>query len=447
MENKSRINWLNIIFDNEFQNYLDSNTLKEVSILSNLVRLKLSSKLFKCIKLKERYNYSTENTARYYRIAALNELDRIISSAPKGLHKESQAELLLNGIKLELENFKRFVLSLYLKKLNFVGYQLFPLFMCFSNLSTLNLYDCTIPYSLFVNLGVSFPKLETIELVSLLLVKLPADNACQNEFIFPPNLSYLNISIIQVTEPGALHNTYDQLFDELESHDIYKFQLPIISIPSLKKLEFDNDYDRDCDLKAFLDINPNLETLVVKYFYVGKGYNFKTIKNLNIFRVYCVDTEAGFLIQEAVTELTIYIEESEYFNNISKLCLLCPNLERLRFTMMSIDNCQLAFDNFLIPILAKLPKLRTLQLDVNAFNNDVLDISKFQYVEDIVFTMIGPCVLDIKFVNCDSLKSIEFISNSYVKNDFMDEFKKLFQEINNWNFIYRKQSIKAYKQI
>ncbi|KXN64974.1 hypothetical protein CONCODRAFT_13610, partial [Conidiobolus coronatus NRRL 28638] len=428
-----------------FQDYLYLNEFKEISILSKLVRLKLSAKVFHTIKLKEKSKYVNGKTERYYKVPALTKLDKLISSAEEGLDRELNAEILLSDIKSELESFNIFVSILYLKRLNFVGYQLFPIFESFSNLTVLKLYECTIPYSSFVNLVVSFPKLKSIELTSLLLIKLPKDRIDSEKTIFPPNLSCLNISIIQVTEPGCLFNLYRQLFNELEANDIHKYNFPIISMPSLKKLYINNDYDEDYDLEGFLHINPNLESLVVEKFYLDKSYKFKSLKSLSISKVYCIRNEVNFPDQEGIRELALYIEENANFNNVTKLCLSCPEVEKLHFSMQNINDYQLAFNCFLIPILAKLPKLKTLHLGINTYKSDALDITNFLHIENLAFYMTGPFILNIKFDNCDSLKSIEFNSNSFENAEYMKEFKYLFQKIINWKFKYLKRSIKGFK--
>ncbi|KXN65223.1 hypothetical protein CONCODRAFT_20839, partial [Conidiobolus coronatus NRRL 28638] len=432
-KNNSKINWLNIIFNKEFQNYLNLDILKEISLVSKLVRIKLNPKLFYAIKIEEDNKYIKGLLENYYINDELSEEARPLSPNVEELHKGLYIDRLISNIKSELENIKRFVSSIYFKRLNHIAYYLFPLLESFDNLTTLKLYDCTFPYSTFVNLGVSFFKLRCVELYGVTLVKLPGDTAHLDSFNIPPDLRYLTISIVEVNEPGALFNPYDMLFNELDSTNNYRFALPKVEVPSLKKLNFIGDYDEENDLEDFLDINSKLESLAIGNLYLDKAYNFKSLKNLEVGYVDCFDNEINFTTQEGIKELTVVIDYEDDYENVAKLCKLCPNLEKLYFRILNSVSIQNTFYNFLIPVLSKLPNVKTLRLKLHTNESDILNINKFPHIENIIFEIDEPYILNIKFHKCKSLKTMEVKSDWFelYDDEFLDELSDLHKKYKN----------------
>jgi hypothetical protein len=79
-ENFFKINWLNIISNKEFQIFLNRNILRELSMLSKLVRIKLSPKIFDFIKLDKKYDYSIGALTSDYNVGEFTALINIINS-------------------------------------------------------------------------------------------------------------------------------------------------------------------------------------------------------------------------------------------------------------------------------------------------------------------------------------------------------------------------------
>jgi hypothetical protein len=443
----SKINWLNIVFDKDFQNYLDLSTLINISRLSKIVRDKLNPRLFNSIGTKVNRRYIKDVAREYYDIVSLSLLNSVICSDTNELKKSLRVEKVLNGICHDLHHVKSFVSKLYLDGMNYIGYHLFHIFKLFNNLKILKLNDCTIPYSTLVKIGVLFPNLISIELTSVLLIKLPTDIADSEDFIIPPHLSYLNIFKVKVANVNLLSELHELLFDEDQDEYLYRLTLPKVSIPSLKKLDFIDDYEDDCDLEEFLDVNPNLESLKIESLYLDRAYNFNSLKSLDIFRIECYDNEPKFTIQESIKELIVFIEDNTYFENFAKLCKLCPNIEMLKLLIMCGDSIQQSFDKFLKPILFNSPKVKTLHLEVYADENEVIDINNFSHIENITFEVDLPYLLNYKFDKCKSLKKIQFHSEWFEVNneDFIKDFKEIRNRHKNWAFKLCKHKVKGQK--
>ncbi|KXN66612.1 hypothetical protein CONCODRAFT_11495 [Conidiobolus coronatus NRRL 28638] len=446
-ENTAKINWLNIIFHKEFQKYLSLDILKELSLLSKSIRIKLSPRLFYAIILEQNSKRIYDKFTKYYNLRELSVLATLLSSSTEELQKGLHGDKILSDIKSELESVERFVFSLYLKRLFNIGYYLIPVLMSFNELVLLKLKECTVPYSLLVNLGLSFPKLESFELNDLLLVRLSTDIEVSYYFDFPINLQCLKLILVNVVELNTLSNPYEILFNKFDAELSSRFKLPQISIPSLRKLEFIDYYEEDYDLEEFLDLNPNLESLKIESLNLGRVYNFNSIKSLETNYVDFFDDELAFPSQNGIIELKIFIEHQGDFENVKKLCRLCPNLEKLHFSIPYDDSPQQSLEGFLIPVLSKLPKVKTLNLKLHTSESDILNINKLPYVENIVFEIDKPYILNIKFNNCINLKKLEIKSPWFELDDklLQYELRMLRRKYENWTFKLYKHKLKGYK--
>ncbi|KXN64977.1 hypothetical protein CONCODRAFT_13608 [Conidiobolus coronatus NRRL 28638] len=421
--NSSKINWLNIIFDNEFQSYLDLDILQEISMLSKSTRIKLNSKFFYEIKLRPEFKYNDIALEKHYKFLALSAFNRLINSDTKELYKGSSVEKVLNDIKSELALVKKFISSLYFYQVGYHGYHLFSSFKCLYNLIILKLYYSNISYSALANFGVSFPKLTSIKLSDVTLIKLHKDIIHSEDIVFPLNLNYLGISRLTVTEKNELFNPYEMLANE-----------------------FYTNGSRN-DLEEFLDNNPNLESLSVKNLSLDKVYNFKSLKSLEVWDLKSTDSVPKFPTQEGIERLAVNINLESKFLNASKLCKLCPNLEKLHFLMPSDSSFQKFSEKFLIPVLSKLPKAKTLIMGFHTENCGIVDIGNFPHIENLVIIDYLPYIFNYKFDKCINLKSIEFKSDEIEPDneELLEGLRKLHNEYNNWVFKISVGRIKGFK--
>ncbi|KXN69449.1 hypothetical protein CONCODRAFT_8136 [Conidiobolus coronatus NRRL 28638] len=441
----SKIDWLNIIFNKDFKSYLDLDTLKELSLVSKLVRFKLVPRLFHSLKLKAFTKYLDGNLQAYYNISGLYELTRSISSDEEDFCNGLYTTKLLNYIQTELSNIKDFVSVFKLECSDRSGYFLFPIFQTFNNLKTLILYNCGIPYSGVVNLGVLFPKLESLKLNDVLLVKLDKDCANSEDFIFPINLTYLYLSNVKVTKKDDSFNPYEMLLDDVYSASTYRFKLPKISIPTLIRLEIKDPHKYSNDIEQFLTINPNLESLNLKFFYFEKDYNFKSLKNLETMYLDNFNDGINLSTNETIKQFTAICSPTQY-EKIKKLIKSMPNIEKLHFRILSSStNFQQLFSNFLTLELSNLSKVKFLHLQIRVSSNDTVNINNFHHIKSIVFEFYGTGILNIKFEDCINLKLVEFKSKSFEDAEYMREHRKLCDSVKNWRFKYSKESIKGYR--
>jgi hypothetical protein len=443
-DNTSKIDWINIILNENFKSYLDLDSLKELSLLSKLVRFRLIPRVFHSLKLKAFTSYTNGDIQAYYNISGLYELTGCIYSDTGALCSDLYTSELLNYIKTELSDIKEFVSIFNLECIDRSGYILFPIFQNFNSLKILKLHNCGIPYSGIANLGGLFPKLESIKLNDVLLVKFDKDCSDSEDFIFPSNLKSLYISNVGVTEKDDLFNPCESLVDDIYSGSSYRFKLPKISIQSLKKLSYKDSYKYSNDIEQFLTINPNLESLSLKFFYFEKNYNFKSLKSLETVYLDNYNNEPNLSTNETIIQFKAICGPAQY-EKIELLMKSMPNIEKLHLRILSSNtNFQQLF-NFLTPLLSNFPKVKSLCLDIRVTSNDIVNINKFCYIESIVFEFYGTGILNIKFQDCINLKFVEFKSESFDDTEYMGEHRKLWDNVKNWKFNYSKKAIKGYK--
>jgi hypothetical protein len=443
MNENFKVNWFNIIINEEFQSYLDFKLIKEVSMASKIVRKKLKHILFKSLRLKPgivKFDYNILSLALNNRSNhSKYEYGTLIQKNYSNIEDSfSEFVVTLNDIKMACKAF-------YLAYAANSGYYLFPIINIFTNLTDLKVIECKIPFRAFVNIGKALSNLKSINFKRVSLVKSFTDVSTLKEIAFSPNLVYLKFDSIQVIVTQLLSNSYEQLFSsENTNYSYQKFILPKISVSSLKVLNFTPKGFDDRGLEEFLKVNPNLEMLIISL------YNLKVDSSLNRLKYLSIDDKIYFDSIDKLSSLnsinTLSFTMNDYNNigNFRNMCRLCANLVELRLLYNGSDrNSQALIDNFLVPALPSLIELKTLQLIniPNIENAQILDFSKFTQIENLVLISCGSA-LNIKFDSCESLKQFKFIS---FHDNFTNEYKEKFNKYKNWNFKFIDDIIKGYK--
>ncbi|KXN66821.1 hypothetical protein CONCODRAFT_20025 [Conidiobolus coronatus NRRL 28638] len=435
---RNLVNWLNIIFKDDFVQYLRLESLKEISLSSRLVRERLKPKIFKHLTL------STYNCNFKFKDNILTEFinificpynsNNISSNSDRDL-KCLSAEKGLDDFAYSLKEIKKFSISFTLSDMERAGYYLVQLAYNFVNLTDLKLRSCTIPYSAFSKLGESLLNLENIELFLVNIAKLPSDDLNPDYFIFPPKLIALNIYQCSAANIIHLSNSYDFLFTKKSRLTYNNFTIPIVSAPSLKKLAISGQGLYYKELKPFLDINSNLESLKIEFFDLSVVKELNMLKSLELDLITRSNNSAQIPLLRSVNKLRINKLIPLCYENIEKLCLLCPNLEYLHFSGDYDPDLQASIVTFVEQILLKLQKLKTLRLLITTNEDEVLDITKFYNIDSIIIETESSAIFNLKFDKSIKLKKVKFVSTSTEINT--QEFKDKFSIYNSWNFNFK----------
>lgn len=446
MDKNMKKNWLNIIFKDDFVQYLKLESLKEISLTSQLVREKLKPKLFKQLTLSTYncdFNFKDNILTEFINIYICPYNSNNVSSNNDSSLKSLSAEKGLDDFTYSLKNIKKFSIRFTLSDMERAGYYFIQLSDNFINLKDLKLRSCTIPYRTFSKLGESLINLKSIELFLVNIAKLPCDNLNPDCFIFPPKLKLLDIYQCCAANIGNLSNTYDFLFTKKSRLTYNNFAIPIVPAPSLKKLAVSGQGLYDKELKPFLDINPNLQSLKIEFFELSVVKNLNMLESLEVDIITCSNNSAQIPLLRSVNKLRINKLIPLCYENIERLCLLCPNLIYLHLSGGYDPDIQVSIFSFLEQILLKLDKLKTLRLSLATNENEVLDITKLYYIESIIIETESSAILNLKFINSRKLKKVKFVSNTSEINT--QKFKDKFSNYEGWSFNYSRYTIIGYK--
>ncbi|KXN67403.1 hypothetical protein CONCODRAFT_10514 [Conidiobolus coronatus NRRL 28638] len=285
MSNKIKINWLNVVLDEEFQNCLDLESLKETSLLSKIVREKSKPSLFKHIEFSARgfisiFKDSCSIFNEYFNHNLSSDVDSNTSDDLKIYIIEEG----LREINFALNGIRAYAKSFYLHKVDKAGYHLFPIINKFDTLTSLLLEDCYFEFSVYSKLGELLPNLVCVEFSDVIFAKLVDDNTSKNDIIFPPGIKRLVFDECDMSTTELASYTFDFLFgDNIDYSTMSDFILPKVSIPSLIELIFYVDgNESDFELDKFLEANPKLESLSIDYFKSDILKRLKSLKNLEL---------------------------------------------------------------------------------------------------------------------------------------------------------------------
>jgi hypothetical protein len=442
MSDNTKINWLNIIFNSEFQAFLDKNTLINLSVLSKLAREKIKPLIFKSIQLstkKFKNEFKDNIFIEYFNCLADPDLYDNIPMEVENWSVESG----LDDFALGLNSIKDIAKRFYFTDLNRAGYYMFSMINNMNNLTILKLKYSTIPYSSLAKLGETLPNLKDIKLISLILAKLPTENIWLEHFVFPHSLSILEVYDCRIITTTLLSDPHEFLFNEFTRAPRNGLTLPNISVPSLKKLAFFPYTSQEADIKEFLEINPNLESLTTERFDSNLVNRLTSLKTLEIITLSNFDNIDNIPVLEFLKKLKIYNVSPNSYENITKLCLICPNLEYLQFNMSFNEHFQPLIDNFLFLILTKLSQLKTLHLYLITNDEESLNIEKFSNIESIVIETKDITILNLSFEGCRNLKSVKF--KAYTGKINSQDFKDKFNNYKNWTFKFNEDTIIGHK--
>jgi hypothetical protein len=445
--NKFKINWLNIIIKQDFIQYLESDLLKEVALISKLVRDKLKPQLFRNVEL------STNNYYINFKDNLLVELlDYCINSecqpysyrTIKHRLKILDVESSLKDFMYSLKDVKIFTKNFYFDEMERAEYYLFPIISIFENLTSLRLNRCFIPLIEFYKLGESLSSLKNIKLVKVTFVKLHKEKIKIENIKFPHRLTHLDIYYCRVVRTKLPLNPVNFFFSKNTELASINYTLPYISIPSLKNLSLIENVDNNTGVKTFLSANPNLHSLNIETFDMSIIQKLNSLDSLEFGIIEHIDTRLQAPALKGVRKLKIGAVYFGYFKNIMKLCSLCPNLQEVRFDMTYTDQVQYSINNFLSPIFSNLYKLKFVRLILNTkYEEGDLDITKFSNIESIEIKVEISTIFNLNFYNCKNLKKLKF--TSYTRGVNTQEFKEKFSSYKNWIFKFNENTISGYK--
>ncbi|KXN65222.1 hypothetical protein CONCODRAFT_13273 [Conidiobolus coronatus NRRL 28638] len=438
----NKVNWINIFILNNFQKFFNLKELQDLSKISKLTRLKLKSSIFKYIRLVNKSKYLNGTFVKSFNSKSFDEISRVAYMDGDEVQKSVRIQKSLNDINSELQDIKHLANNLHMYDVMRSGYYICPILNNFANLSSLMIRSSTIPYSIFQKLGEYFPTLKTIELYNIVLSKSTTDSPNPNEIIFPLNLTNLMIGCVEVTDMSILSDPYKMVLNDFNPYARSNFSLPNISLPSLKELRFVKCAGWNNGLEEFLEKNPGLEQLTIDTFNPNMSKRFTSLKSLSLELVNMYENLQNLIVNHNIKTLKVNIEDDYYYEKFEKVCLMCPSIEFLHFNVCNIDTYQKAYSNYLIPILRKLPNLKTLELPIYAEDPIQIDVDDFPQIKKIIFVTDDVRNLQVYFDGNPSLQQIEFISASYdiCEEDIWDKYG----HCSGWRFKFYEKKVIGY---
>jgi hypothetical protein len=444
--NKFKINWLNIILHQEFARYLELDSLKEIGLISKLVREKIRPILFRKLELStNNYDFKfKDNIFIEYINYCTN--PKPMANIPRGIKhhlKRLDVKSSISDYTSSLKDIKIFTKSFYFDELKRSEFYMFPIITNFNNLESLRLDCCTVPLIEFYKLGESLTNLKNIVLVLVTFIKLPMDDTKLDVIKFPNNLENLDVYHCTIIDKESALNPVKFLLSEKPRVATNNYTLPNVSIPSLKKLSFFGNDFKNVGVKSFLESNPNLNYLKIEKFSLSTINKLNSLFSLEFEIMRPFDTKVQISILENLKKLKINAVCFDYYENIKKLCSLCPNLRELHFIMTYNKRIQSSIDNFLVPVLSKLNQIKTLELLLTTDENEILDIKKFSNIESLIIETESSTIFNLNFYRCKNLKKVEFVS--YTLDVNTQDFKNKFRSYENWVFKFSENTITGYK--
>ncbi|KXN66680.1 hypothetical protein CONCODRAFT_73513 [Conidiobolus coronatus NRRL 28638] len=443
MDSNNKINWLNIIINTEFQSYVDENSIREISLSSKLIREKLKPLIFNKLKISSsNLEYCKNNiiTEHYKYFHNSNFDDSFFEDS-----KLRGIDSILNDFTIALSCIKKFVNRLHFCDFNWPGVYIFPITGIFNNLIKLELgSNIMIPYSGFAKLGESLPNLNHVKLFAV-LVKFPIEHFSSEDYVFPPNLKYLEITNNKIISTTSMSDPYKFLFNR-DSSDltIDFFKIPKVSIPSLKELVYYDSMRLDLGLKDFLEVNQNLESLSIRSSNLNSISTLSSLKNLKLDGEIRFNSSNQVPALKSLEHLHIVSDFESDWEDVNNLCSICTNLVRIDFNVLySIMSSQDLIDSKLVPIVSNLPHLKVLKLDIYVGDNRYLNLANFSNIEKLILKSQYITILNLNFINCQKLNKVVLQSTSYEINT--NEFREKFNCYKNWIFKFNKFTIRGYK--
>ncbi|KXN66822.1 hypothetical protein CONCODRAFT_168075 [Conidiobolus coronatus NRRL 28638] len=445
IHSNSKINWLNIIFSADFLDYLELNLLKEVSLTSKLIRDKIKPRLFRNLELSTsvfELNFKDNIFIEYINRCVYPETYTTTTIDCDNYLNSLSVEKSLNDFTSSLKDIKMFAKSLNFEEAQRAEYYLFPIINVFDNLTSLRLNFIAAPLSAFNKLGESLNNLKCLEVIDVTLYNRHIDSLNSDQINIPINLSFLDISYLAIVSSNSLLNPHEFLLNQYPQETRRNFHLSSASIPTLKKLSYFNDEDINSELYSFLKTNPNLESLSIKSLSDKLTNQLKFIKCLEVYNVEYINTKEKAPVLKNTAKLWVKSAYPEHYENIMKLCSICPNLTDLHLTMISDNSVQNSINSFLLPLVSSLSLLKTLRLKFRIKKVKIM-LYKVVNIESLIIDTDEYTILNLNFENSDKLKKIKLNSSSEKVNT--KEFRDKFNSYKNWNFRFSTKSIKGYR--
>jgi hypothetical protein len=461
---KNRVNWSNIFILPELIAYMDN--LKELSLSSKLVRLKIGPIIFKTVTFNgynyKKYFHNGKNILwRYFEYVTDEYNDSEDSSNTDTSELFDYTELRYSQIEPcceELEEQLGGGIKISARELLFyytenAGYYIFPLLNGFINLTKLEIIRCTVSFTTLCDLVNTMQNLESLIFKYATFSILEGYEITLNSINFPSTINELVFDSCKVRTNILFNNAYEFLFDE-DNSSILAFKLSPTHISSLKTFTFGTGLGMDNGLKLFLEINPQLEHLKL-YTSLLNQFIIDLIQFNRLLRrlILVCDHKPSTIIKEnnneSINEIILYDINEALIPTLHSLCISSHNLNQLIIVITATrlnSTVNYSIDKFIEQIIPRCVNLRVLEIAIKILYNYVIDLNNLTNIEKLVIESNYPTLKQVKFSNCTSLK--EFVFNYYdVGNKYrgrilgIRDVKSELLNLNNWKFEFNGYNI------
>jgi hypothetical protein len=437
---KNEVNWNNIFILSEFLAYFNYYDLKDFSLLTRIVRNRLKHKLFSKTSISGKHMFNKLNLNTIRDIEGANVLDYIdywYNSYRYTKLKDKWEVQLSNNIGLfalrqllkdELKGIIKFITSFSISEYSFSFYFLSPIVFDLTNLTLLNLCNCSFPLLMMLRIGEHLNSLRILKLDSVYVFGLVKQELTPEDAYFPQNLEELSIQTCKVYNMGSVPNTFSLVQHRWSHINDDLVNLRGLKIPNLKKLNLDFVHANQFVLKL-LKLNPQVEELKISSYDMTQDVSNLISISSNLKNIIIYSNESFPYISE---DLNLIIPKFTYIKNLNmkfgesyyeslighNQCIIkyFPNLTHLMLNVDSLEDFRL--NNFLKANLLFNNTIDKLTLGPNnydyyeenehfEYSEFILDFSSLINIKCLILDTDGIPLYSIKFNNIpDKLKII-----------------------------------------
>lgn len=267
------IDWINVIILNEFNRYLNNDSLVELSLVSKILRKKLSPKLFNSVKFTDS-DFSSDisyfglrpdcrqNKFSNEILQKFNSSESFLNYSNKREYKDLVVDPYLESYKGKFEPYSKYVKALTLYALKEPLYYLVDLVRLATNLNSLYIDTGFMLLKEFQTVLDGLKNLKSLKINNVTFVAFKTGKLCIEDISPPKSLKSLILHDTKLITRRYKKGAYQLLFEKF-CIDPEPLIIALDHLPGLEYLEYKTEFYTGNFIGKFLRINPQIKKLGV----------------------------------------------------------------------------------------------------------------------------------------------------------------------------------------
>ncbi|KXN65333.1 hypothetical protein CONCODRAFT_13111, partial [Conidiobolus coronatus NRRL 28638] len=361
---------------------------------------------------------------------------------------ELQIDLKVEKFEKDIRVCEGFVNELNLFDLFTVGYYIFPAFIQFQNLKSLNLRKCSVSYSAWCIVNYTLNCLTSLKIDNVTFIVSTIEEFDESKLILGKCLNSLEVGTCNYWITDLPWETTKFIFNTVEDKNHDPVKLPLICIPTLREITFDNHKVQNGWLAKFLILNPQLTSITIDLTEIDQSVINALAKSSNLTEldIQCCGLEPlNNQILEVPNLLSIKTLNIEYVCELScdfinSLIISCSNLKSLNYSIGLFADCKTVITSF---CTKSVPNLRNLNyLSINPMSEQLIEtnLRNFTEVEHLELWNCDHIIMNLELPNYPTLlKKLIVLYNG--RNFKVEDIKKKFNNFINWKCKFNNDKI------